>query len=95
MQVPVESINVIHRDYQEDDPTLEYPYRKNTVPSSALYILVFAFSGTVYVLGAIFQRSFADGCVHGARPFAFHDARVRPRWAVHVATTRMQWAITG
>lgn len=55
------SRNVTQRLYSLTDEALAYPYRSNTVSSTVLYILVFAFPGIVFIAGAMIQRSAADG----------------------------------
>jgi len=59
--VPLTAIRPVDRFYINTDPTLSYPYEENTISSTVLYILAFAFPGVCIVVSASLQKSFHDG----------------------------------
>ena len=58
--VPERAIKPIHRFFNPSDATIAYPYRENSVPSFALYLLVFVLPAVVVSVVAVLHRSAID-----------------------------------
>jgi hypothetical protein len=58
--VPGRALKPIHRFYNTGDETIAYPFHEGSVPSYALYILVFVLPAVVVAVVAALQYSARD-----------------------------------
>lgn len=59
--VPLVAIRPYVRFYVPTDPTLSYPMTVGTISGTVLYILTFIWPGSVFVVMALYKRSWHDG----------------------------------
>ncbi|KAG2440652.1 hypothetical protein HYH02_010231 [Chlamydomonas schloesseri] len=94
-------IDPLNRYYSPKDPTLSYPAADSSVPSSALYVLVFALPAVVFAVAACFKRwaapswAFVDwhhAALSIAEGFAFTTGF--KRWINLVGCYRPNWLAT-
>ncbi|EFJ45779.1 hypothetical protein VOLCADRAFT_121142 [Volvox carteri f. nagariensis] len=92
--VPAHALKPLDRYYSSTDPTLSYPVKGSSVPSSALYVLVFVLPAVVFAMTAAIRRS--GGLVdwhHAALSIAegFALATGFKRWTNLVGVLRPSW----
>ncbi|GIL67505.1 hypothetical protein Vafri_20865 [Volvox africanus] len=93
--VPAKALTPLERFYNKTDTTLSYPLRSSSVPSSALYVLVFVLPAVVFMVAAAVGRS-GSGLVdwhHAALSIAegFALATGFKRWTNLVGVLRPNW----
>ncbi|KAG2425484.1 hypothetical protein HXX76_013693 [Chlamydomonas incerta] len=94
-------IDPLNRFYLPNDPTLSYPIEDSSVPTSALYVLVFVLPAVVFAVAAWFKRwtvpswAFVDwhhAALSIAEGFAFTTGF--KRWINLVGRYRPNWLAT-
>ncbi|KXZ45577.1 hypothetical protein GPECTOR_53g163 [Gonium pectorale] len=86
--IPGEVVKPLKRYYEATDSTLAYPYHESTVPSLALYLLVFVLPAVVFAVIALIKRSagFVD-CSRSSPP----QTTGFKRWVNLVGCLRPSW----